>query len=118
MFKILIILLLSVEMVHAFSKANNVKDCKDKAKGPCSEFNGRARLYNNKWIRIWKRGTNRLYQVASQTDSAFFELKHLSMATEIYADFDVCFLKPETPTGYSDICVSSVKMVKTSYMPE
>lgn len=111
-------LILSAKSVNAFSQKNNVADCKEKAKGPCYEFDGRARLHNNKWIRIWKKGTNRLYQVASQTETAYFDLKHLSMATEIYADFDVCFLKPETASGFSDICVSAVKNSKTFVMPE
>ena len=102
----------------AFTKKNNVPDCKELAKGPCYEFNGRARLYNNKHVRIWKKGTNRMYQVSHQTEAAFSDLKHLSMATEINAKFDVCFLKPEVPSGFSDICIQSVKDLKTSQMPE
>lgn len=117
MLKIVLLLVLSFE-AHAFSKNNNVKDCKDKAKGPCYEFKGRARLYHNKYIRIWKKGTNRLYQVHSQTEAAFIELKHISMATEINAVFDVCFLKPEVPSGISDICIQSVEDARTSYVPE
>ena len=103
---------------HAFTKKNNVKDCKEIAKGPCYEFPGRARLYNNKHVRIWKKGTNRLYQIANQTEPSFSELKHLSMATEINGTFDVCFLKPEIPSGISEICIQSVKNIKTSQMPE
>jgi hypothetical protein len=95
-----------------------VKNCADKAKGPCYEFSGRARMYRNKYIRIWKKGTNRLYQVARQTESAFIDLKHLSMATEIHALFDVCFLNPETPSGISEICIQSVKSAKTKHVPE
>lgn len=117
MLKFLILIVLSFD-AFAFSKANNVKDCKDKSKGPCYEFDGRARLYNNKWIRIWKKGTNRLYQVARQTEPAFQSIKHLSMATEINANFDVCFLQPEVASGISEICVQSVKNIKTSQMPE
>ena len=103
---------------HAFTQKNNVKNCKDIAKGPCYEFGGRARLYNNKHVRIWKKGSNRLYQISHQTEAAFYDLRHLSMATEINADFNACFLKPEVPSGYSDICIQSVKDIKTSQMPE
>lgn len=102
----------------AFSKLNTVKECKEKSEGPCYDFDGRARLYNNKHIRIWKKGSNRLYQVSRQTENSFSDLKHLSMATEINAHFDVCFLKPEVPSGISEICVQSVKNIVTSHMPE
>lgn len=118
MLRTFILLVLSVNVAHAFSIKGNVQSCKDTAKGPCYEFAGRARMANNKHIRIWKKGTNRLYLVASQTESAYSDLKHLSMATEIHAQFDVCFLKPEVPSGISEICVESVKNAKTSHMPE
>ncbi len=106
-------------MAHAFSKKSIVKSCKDSAKGPCYEFAGRARMnINNKFIRIWKKGSNRLYQIAGQTEPAYSDLKHLSMATEMHATFDVCFFNPEVPSGISEICVESVKNAKTSHIPE
>jgi hypothetical protein len=117
MLKFFILLTLSFQ-AHAFTHRNNVKDCKAKSKGPCYAFNGRARLYKNKYMRIWKKGTNRLYLVARQTESAYSDLKHLSMATEIHATFDVCFLQPEIPSGISEICIESVKNIKTKQMPE
>lgn len=118
MFRTFILLFVMSFNAHAFSKNGIVKDCKDKAKGPCYEFSGRARMYSNKFIRIWKKGTNRLYQVSHQTDAGYSDLKHLNMATEINAIFDVCFLKPEVPSGFSDICIQSVKNAKTSHVPE
>ncbi|MFL5783254.1 MAG: hypothetical protein ACJ76H_01510 [Bacteriovoracaceae bacterium] len=117
MLKIFLMLVLTFP-AYAFTKNNNVKSCKDISKGPCYEFKGRARLYQNKYVRIWKKGTNRLYQVSHTTEQAFSDLKHLSMATEINATFDMCFLKPEVPSGFSDICIQSVKNLKTSQMPE
>lgn len=117
MLNIIIMLTMSIG-AFSFSQKNNVKDCKDIAKGPCYEFPGRARLYNNKHVRIWKKGSNRLYQIASQTPPAFSEIKHLSMATEINGNFDVCFLKPEVPSGISEICIQTVKNIRTSHMPE
>ena len=103
---------------QAMSKKANVPACKEKAEGPCYEFPGRARLYNNRDVRIWKKGTNRLYQIANQTEKVYSDMKHLSQATEINANFDVCLLKPEAPTGIADICVQTVKNIKTSQMPE
>lgn len=111
-------LIVMASNVHAMSKNKNVKDCKEKAEGPCYEFPGRARLYNNRDVRVWKKGTNRLYEITSQTEAAFFDLKHLNMATEINGNFDVCLLKPEAPSGIAHICVQSVKDLKTSQMPE
>lgn len=118
MLRTFFLLLVFTANAHAFSKNGMVKECKEKAKGPCYEFPGRARLYNNKYIRIWKKGTNRLYQVARQSESAYIDLKHLSMATEINALFDVCFLNPEIPSGISEICVQTIKSAKTSHVPE
>lgn len=117
MLRFFLLLLLTFE-AQAMMKNKTVKECKEKAEGPCYEFPGRARLYNNRDIRIWKKGTNRLYQIAHQTESAYSDLKHLSQSTEINANFDVCLLKPEAPSGISDICVQSVKNIKTSQMPE
>ena len=118
MLRILIISLVFTNVAHAFTKNGIVQSCKENAKGPCYEFPGRARMYHNKYIRIWKKGSNRLYEITRQTDSAFSDLKHLSMATEIHATFDVCFLDPEVPSGISAICLQSVKNAKTSHMPE
>lgn len=117
MLKIFLMLVLTLE-AQALTKSKNVKECKEKAEGPCYEFPGRARLYNNRDVRIWKKGTNRLYQVADQTESAFYDLKHLNQATEINASFDVCLLRPEVSSGISDICIQAVKDMKTSQMPE
>lgn len=117
MVKFFILMILAFD-IHAMTKNRNLKDCKEKAKGPCYEFPGRARLYNNRDVRVWKKGTNRLYEITDQTESAFSDLKHLSMATEINANFDVCLLKPEEPSGIAHICVQSVKGLKTSQMPE
>lgn len=111
------LLLLSTN-TWALSKKRNVIDCKEKALGPCSEFPGRARLYNNRDVRVWKKGTNRLYEITSQTASALNEIKHLSMGTEINAIFEVCLIKPEAPTGIIDMCVQAVKNIKTTHMPE
>ncbi len=118
MLKIIIFFFFTMNFAHSFTKANNVDSCKAISKGACYEITGRARLYNNKHVRIWRRGTNRMYQVMKQTGSAFFEIKHLSMATEINAEFDICFLKSEDQPGYAEICVQSVKNMKTSQMPE
>ncbi|MES2526694.1 MAG: hypothetical protein V4598_06385 [Bdellovibrionota bacterium] len=117
MLKIFLLLVIAFE-AEAMSKNKIVPACKDKAEGPCYEFPGRARLYNNRDIRIWKKGTNRLYQIANQTEKAYSDIKHLSQSTEINANFNVCLLKPETPSGIADICVESVKDMKTSQMPE
>jgi hypothetical protein len=111
-------LILLISPAFALSKKSTVANCKDNALGPCYEFAGRARMYNNKDIRIWKKGSNRIYQIATQTQTALMELRHLSMATEIHGQFAVCFLKPEAPSGYSDVCVQSVKDLKTTYVPE
>jgi len=115
---ILLLLAFTTGTALAFSEKGIVANCKDKAKGPCYEFPGRARMYSNKWIRIWKKGSNRMYQISTQTKSAFSDLKHLNMATEVHAMFDVCFLRPEVPSGFSDICVQSIKGARTSYVPE
>ena len=115
--KFLILLTLSTQ-VFALNKSNTVQDCKEIAKGPCYEFPGRARLYSNKYMRVWKKGSRRLYEITNHTAKAFYDLKHLNMATEIHAMFDVCFLKPEVPSGFSSICVQSVKDMETSYVPE
>lgn len=117
MLKFLFLLALTFN-AWALSKNKNVNDCKENAQGPCYEFAGRARLYNNRDVRVWKKGTNRLYEITRHTDSAFSDLKHLSMATEINANFDVCLLKPEAPTGISEMCVQAVKNIRTSHMPE
>lgn len=102
----------------ALTKKKNVKDCKEVVEGPCYEFPGRARLYNNRYVRVWKKGTNRLYEITSQTETVFSDLKHLGMSTEINGIFDVCLLKPEAPSGIAEMCVQSVKNLKTSHMPE
>lgn len=117
MFKFLLMFGLILN-AHALSKNKNVTDCKEKAEGPCYEFAGRARLYNNRDVRIWKKGTNRMYEVVSQTAPVLYELKHLSMSTEINGMFDVCLLKPELPSGIAHVCVQKVKDLKTSHMPE
>ena len=117
MLKFFFMLVLSFDAL-ALSKNHNVADCKEKALGPCYEFPGRARLYNNRDVRVWKKGTNRLYEITSHTETAFSDIKHLSMSTEINAIFDVCLLKPEAPTGIAHMCVQSVKNIKTSQMPE
>lgn len=111
-------LIMMATAAQAMSKSKNVVDCKEKAQGPCYEFAGRARLYNNRDVRVWKKGTNRLYEITSQTKEAFYDLKHLSAATEIWATFDVCLMKPEAPSGIAAMCVQSVKDLKTSQMPE
>lgn len=117
MVKFFLLMILTLD-IHAMTKNKNVKDCKEKSLGPCYQFPGRVRLYNNRYVRVWKKGTNRLYEITTQTESAFSDLKHLSMATEIYANFDMCLLKPEEQTGIAHICVQSVKDIKTSQMPE
>lgn len=117
MIKFLLLVVLSFD-AWALTKKNNVNDCKEKAEGPCYEFAGRARLYNNKYVRVWKKGTNRLYEITNHTESALSEIKHLSMSTEINANFDACLLKPEAPSGIAHICVQAVKNIKTSQMPE
>ncbi len=117
MLKFFFLVVLSFD-ASALTKNKNVNDCKEKALGPCYEFPGRARLYNNRDVRVWKKGTNRLYEITSHTESAFSDLKHLSMSTEINANFDACLLKPEAPSGIAEICVQSVKNIKTSQMPE
>ncbi len=117
MLKIFLLLVLSFE-AQAMAKSKNVVSCKENVEGPCYEFPGRARLYNNRDIRIWKKGTNRLYQITGQTETAFSDIKHLSQATEINALFDVCLYKPEVSSGIADICVQAVKNIKTSQMPE
>lgn len=117
MLKIFLLLIMSFE-AQAMSKNKIVPACKEKAEGPCYDFPGRARLYNNRDIRIWKKGTNRLYQITNQTEKAYSDLKHLSQSTEINAIFSVCLLKPEVSTGIADLCVESIKDMKTSQMPE
>lgn len=118
MIKTFILLILWTTTGHAFNKKNNVSSCQEKAKGPCYEFSGRARVHTNNAIRIWKIGTKRIYRVAWQSESAFKDLKHLTMATEMFATFDMCFLQPETPSGISDICIQSVKKPKTTATDE
>ena len=117
MLRIFLFLVLATD-AFAMTKNKNVKDCKELAEGPCYELPGRARLYNNRYVRVWKKGTNRLYEITSQTETAFSDLKHLGMSTEINAIFDVCLLKPEAPSGIAEMCVSSVKNIKTSQIPE
>lgn len=111
------LLVLSVD-AFALVKNKNVKECKEIAQGPCYEFPGRARLYNNRDVRVWKKGTNRLYEITHQSESVFSDLKHLGMSTEINALFNVCLLKPEEPSGIAHMCVQSVTNIKTSQIPE
>jgi hypothetical protein len=118
MLKIFLFTLLSLNLCFALTKKANVKDCHEKAKGPCYEFKGRARVYGKGITRIWKVGTRRMYQVVSQTEDAYNDLNHLSYSTQMFADFDVCLLKPETPTGYLDSCIQGVRNSKTQAMPE
>lgn len=115
--KTLLLFLLTFN-VHALTKNKNVANCKEKAEGPCSEFSGRARLYNNRDVRVWKKGTNRLYEIVAQTETSFSDLKHLSMSTEIHGTFEVCLMKPEVGSGIEHMCLQSVKNLKTSHMPE
>lgn len=113
-----LIFVLSIDPSFALSKKSNVQDCKEKAKGECLVFKGRARVYGKGTTRIWKVGSNRMYQVVSHSEAAFNDMNHLTFSTQMFADYDVCLIKPETPSGIQDICVQNVKDAKTTAMPE
>jgi hypothetical protein len=91
--------------------------CKEQpeVKGPCFTKRGRLYVTNGIPIRIWVPGTKRRLAVAGRGDRFWIPdglLELVDFDTSLYADFEICPLKPEKPGA------EPIKWQEPGTMPE
>jgi hypothetical protein len=103
--------------------ANRRISCKSTANSAsCYWMHGRLAFYNGTpALRLWKVGTHRLLGIYSapvnrrSPDNENPELpqniRSAGFGTDIFADFEVCPLEPETPNSMQAACIESAKNV-------
>jgi len=79
---------------------------------PCFKHHGRLSSQNGIALKIWLIGTKRVVGVGSTDVPALIE-KYLEMTSpnhsDIYGDFDICPLEPDTPGHLRTVCVAGAE---------